>query len=53
MTPTIVFMSLYVLTLIGIAIYLIVLATRLVKAQERSAQALVDIARKMKDSLDR
>jgi hypothetical protein len=52
MTPTIVFMTLYVLTLIGIAVYLIVLATRLVKAQERSAHALTEIARKLKDRLD-
>lgn len=52
MNATIIFATLYILTLIGIAIYLIVLATRLVKAQERSAHALTEIARKLKDRLD-
>lgn len=52
MTATMIFGSLYILTLIAIAVYLLMLATRLVKAQERSASALDDIARELRKRLD-
>lgn len=52
MTATLIFGGLYIIALIAIAVYLLMLATRLVKAQERSASALDDIARRLRDRFD-